>query len=133
MVTKASTAEEPTDSSSEKIEDRGIRIESGIEIGEDIDQLDEDDEIGNSHSISTFSLSLFLSEADAPILDVPAPKRPRFTRRKRMSVQRDENGNVVLPQQVASMNVISLGKVDSTRPSYHTARYIFPIGYHVER
>jgi hypothetical protein len=50
-----------------------------------------------------------------------------------MSVQRDENGNAILPQQIASMNVISLGKVETERPLFHTARYIFPIGYHVER
>ncbi|KAI8075581.1 F/Y-rich N-terminus-domain-containing protein [Thamnidium elegans] len=48
-------------------------------------------------------------------------------------VPKDENGNIVLPFQIASLNVIDLGTIDSERSQFHNERYIFPIGYTVER
>ncbi|KAI8095095.1 F/Y-rich N-terminus-domain-containing protein [Gilbertella persicaria] len=65
--------------------------------------------------------------------DTPAPKKTRISRRKRVTIPRDENGNIQLPFQIASLNVISLGKIDWERPGFHNERYIFPIGYTVER
>lgn len=48
-------------------------------------------------------------------------------------IPRDENGNIVLPFQVASLNVIDPGIIEYERPQFHNERYIFPIGYTVER
>lgn len=63
----------------------------------------------------------------------PAPKKVRSSRRKRITLPRDENGAVQFPVQIASLNVISLGKIEYERPAFHNERYIFPIGYTVER
>jgi hypothetical protein len=66
-------------------------------------------------------------------LAAPEPKKQRLTRRKRVSIPRDADGNIVLPFQIASLNIVSLGKIDYERPHFHNERYIFPIGYTIER
>ena len=63
----------------------------------------------------------------------PVPKKSRLTKRKRVAIPRDADGCVVLPFQVASLNILSVGEVDTERALYHNERYIFPIGYTVER
>ncbi|KAI7905607.1 F/Y-rich N-terminus-domain-containing protein [Cokeromyces recurvatus] len=84
-------------------------IEVDEEEDEEEDQLDEDEDVE------------------------PAPKKQRTSRRRRLTIPRDENGKVKLPFQIASLNVLSLGKIEYERPGFHNDRYIFPIGYTVER
>jgi hypothetical protein len=50
-----------------------------------------------------------------------------------MPIPRDDDGKVVLPFQIASLNVIALGEIESGRSAFHNERYIWPIGYTVER
>ncbi|CAO3641825.1 unnamed protein product [Mucor hiemalis] len=104
---------QPEDEESE--DGNGIAEDEGNEEEEEEeeeDQLDEDDE--------------------ATSVSAPAPKK-RTSRKRVLSIPRDENGNVILPFQIASLNVISLGKIESSRSQYHNDRYIFPIGYTAER
>lgn len=43
------------------------------------------------------------------------------------------DGSPSLPMQLGILLLIKLGRVESTRVRYHTAKYIFPIGYTVQR
>jgi hypothetical protein len=66
----------------------------------------------------------------------PAPYKPvlkaRKNRHRLIDVARDDAGRPILPLQLGSITVISLGQID-TSPAYHNNRYIFPVGYKVQR
>lgn len=103
----------------------GVLMDEEEEEEEDEeDQLDEDDEIGKN--------SIYIQPKTNQIL-VPTPKKQRLSKRKRVLIPRDQDGAIVLPFQIASLNVIDLGIIDTERPAFHNDRYIFPIGYTVER
>ncbi|ORX90275.1 hypothetical protein K493DRAFT_230976 [Basidiobolus meristosporus CBS 931.73] len=53
--------------------------------------------------------------------------------RRVQQLDKDENGNYVLPVQIGILTVISLGKVEWERDTFHNDRYIWPIGYTVRR
>ncbi|KAI9593092.1 F/Y-rich N-terminus-domain-containing protein [Syncephalis fuscata] len=65
--------------------------------------------------------------------------RPRRNRRiithtrKVQPIPRDENGRAILPVQVGILTIISLGKVEYDREAFHNERYIWPVGYTVQR
>lgn len=48
-------------------------------------------------------------------------------------MERDQNGQPILPVEIDSWTVINLGVIDSDRPAFHTARYIYPIGYTIKK
>ncbi|KAG2225475.1 hypothetical protein INT45_010302 [Circinella minor] len=66
------------------------------------------------------------------------PKRSKMSRtviktRRVQPVERDENGNIKLPQQIGVLTVVNLGKIIYDREAFHNERYIFPVGFTVER
>ncbi|KAJ2786777.1 hypothetical protein GGI15_001232 [Coemansia interrupta] len=71
-------------------------------------------------------------------------QRPPGKRRKRhhdiaskvrsvQPVPQDKNGNYELPVQVGILTVLNLGHVVWDRDAYHNERYIWPVGYTVQR
>jgi hypothetical protein len=92
------------------------------------DQLDEDDD-----GIVTKKYKCFVVIKLKSHQVVPVPKKKRLSRKRRVEIPRDQDGKIELPFQVASLNIISLGKIDTERTQYHNDRYIFPIGYTAER
>ncbi|KAI9287318.1 hypothetical protein BC943DRAFT_319490 [Umbelopsis sp. AD052] len=57
------------------------------------------------------------------------PKSGRFY----YEMERDHSGQPILPVEIDSWTVISLGVIDAERPAFHTARYIYPIGYTIKK
>ncbi|KAG2172041.1 hypothetical protein INT43_001518 [Umbelopsis isabellina] len=53
--------------------------------------------------------------------------------RKVMYVAKDEDGNYQLPVQIGALTLLSLGSVVWDREGFHNERYIWPIGYSVQR
>eukprot|EP00173_Palmaria_palmata_P005529 Plantae.Rhodophyta-Palmaria_palmata.ctg9998.p1 GENE.Plantae.Rhodophyta-Palmaria_palmata.ctg9998~~Plantae.Rhodophyta-Palmaria_palmata.ctg9998.p1 ORF type:complete len:287 (+),score=47.53 Plantae.Rhodophyta-Palmaria_palmata.ctg9998:40-861(+) len=47
--------------------------------------------------------------------------------------EKDEDGNVKFPVRLGVLSIENLGKVDPTRPSFHTDRTIYPIGFRSTR
>ncbi|KAJ2357473.1 hypothetical protein GGF43_001439 [Coemansia sp. RSA 2618] len=71
-------------------------------------------------------------------LRVPGKRRKRHhdIASKVRSVQpvpRDSNGNYEMPVQVGILVVLNLGKVIWDRDAFHNERYIWPVGYTVQR
>lgn len=58
--------------------------------------------------------------------DVTKPRRVQ-------PIPKDENDQFIVPVQVGIFTILSLGKVDYRRPSFHTNRYIYPIGFKIQR
>lgn len=52
--------------------------------------------------------------------------------RKVVEIPKDEEGNPILPIQIGSFQLISLGKVE-LRDGYYNERYIWPVGYCIKR
>ncbi|CAO3608206.1 unnamed protein product [Cunninghamella blakesleeana] len=50
-----------------------------------------------------------------------------------VDVKRNEGGQPILPIQHGLFNIISLGVINYEDPNFHNERYIFPVGYTVER
>ncbi|KAG2226682.1 hypothetical protein INT45_001029 [Circinella minor] len=66
------------------------------------------------------------------------PKRSKLSRipvktRRVQPIDRDEQGQPKLPQQIGVLTVLALGKIVSDRDTFHNERYIFPVGYTVSR
>lgn len=66
------------------------------------------------------------------------PKRSRINQvnvktRRVQPIQRDQQGNPILPQQIGVLTVTNLGKIMTDREAFHNERYIFPVGYTVRR
>lgn len=73
-----------------------------------------------------------------PTIHSTAPKKSKNSRvvtrtRRVQPIERDENGQPKLPQQIGVLKVLELGKIITDRPSFHNERYIFPVGYTVSR
>ncbi|KAI9249288.1 F/Y-rich N-terminus-domain-containing protein [Sporodiniella umbellata] len=49
------------------------------------------------------------------------------------AIEKNEAGEIILPVTIGQLKVISLGQVDYERSEFHNHRYIYPIGYTVER
>ncbi|KAI8871048.1 hypothetical protein GQ42DRAFT_162310 [Ramicandelaber brevisporus] len=63
-------------------------------------------------------------------------KRSRGSQRGTRSVQpvkRNPDGTPVMPIKIGVMQVVSLGTIVFDRPDYHTERYIYPVGYSIQR
>ncbi|KAJ2809708.1 hypothetical protein H4S07_003101 [Coemansia furcata] len=80
---------------------------------------------------------------DAPLVSI-SPQPLSGKRRKRhhdiaskirsvQPVPRDEDGKYEMPIQVGVLTVLSLGTVIWDRETYHNERYIWPVGYTVQR
>ncbi len=81
--------------------------------------------------------SIETSHDSATVISAP-PKRTKATiipvkTRRVQPIDRDEEGNPKLPQQIGVLTVLSLGRIISDRPTFHNERYIFPVGYTVSR
>ncbi|KAI9300017.1 F/Y-rich N-terminus-domain-containing protein [Cunninghamella echinulata] len=50
-----------------------------------------------------------------------------------IQVDQDALGNYILPVEIDSWTVFSLGQVVYDRPSFHNQRYIYPVGYKVKK
>jgi hypothetical protein len=63
------------------------------------------------------------------------PGRPPASSRnvKAYHVDKDTNGNYVLPVEVGLHTILSLGTVVYDRSAYHNDRYIYPVGYSTQR
>lgn len=66
------------------------------------------------------------------------PKKSKNSRvvtrtRRVQPIERDDNGQPILPQQIGVLTVLSLGEIVNDRPNFHNERYIFPVGYSVSR
>ncbi|KAI8084402.1 F/Y rich C-terminus-domain-containing protein [Gilbertella persicaria] len=66
------------------------------------------------------------------------PKRSKINHtntkpRRVQPIQKDEHGHPTLPQQIGVLTVLSLGNIITDRDTFHNERYIFPVGYTVQR
>jgi len=63
------------------------------------------------------------------------PGRPPASSRnvKAYHVDKDTNGNYILPVEVGLHTILSLGTVVHERSAYHNDRYIYPVGYSTHR
>jgi F/Y-rich N-terminus len=52
--------------------------------------------------------------------------------RKVVEIPKDEDGKPILPIQIGSFQLISIGKVE-LRDGYYNERYIWPVGYCIKR
>ncbi|KAI9018041.1 F/Y-rich N-terminus-domain-containing protein [Phycomyces nitens] len=90
------------------------------EYDEDADKNEEEDQLDENEDEEMF---------DDLVLQ---PKR-NSTSRKRQEIPRDSEGNVIFPFSFASLKVLSLGTIMVDQPAFHNDRYIYPVGYSVER
>ena len=73
----------------------------------------------------------------------PQPRRLSKKKRRQLEISsrvrsvqpvpRDDDGNYILPIQVGILTVLNLGHVVWDRDSFHNERYIWPVGYTVQR
>ncbi|KAL1917769.1 uncharacterized protein VTP21DRAFT_3603 [Calcarisporiella thermophila] len=100
---------------------------------------------GKRHPSQTSSQSLHYSHHTA-VPDVPLPtaealekaksKAARPVRgriRRAHPVDKDESGNYILPVQIGILTVHSLGHIVYDRDTFHSARYLWPVGFRVSR
>ncbi|KAI9495746.1 F/Y-rich N-terminus-domain-containing protein [Zychaea mexicana] len=57
----------------------------------------------------------------------------RKSRYRLVAVTKDEAGDYILPVQLGTIRLIQLGRIITTPAAYHNNRYIFPVGYKIER
>lgn len=57
----------------------------------------------------------------------------RKNRHRLVTAEKDEAGDYIMPIQLGTIKLLSLGTVISDNPAYHNNRYIFPVGYKIER
>lgn len=72
------------------------------------------------------------AEANSEPLPSTSSSSSRKTR-KVMYVAKDEDGNYRLPVQIGALTLLSLGQVVWDREGFHNDRYIWPVGYSVQR
>ncbi|CAO3616858.1 unnamed protein product [Cunninghamella echinulata] len=99
-------------------DDDGDIEEGERDEDEDEDELDEDDDEELDTLLTANSNSKRIARRRAPSLS---------------EIKRDENGHPILPIQFGQVKLISLGTINHTDPAYHNERYIWPVGYVVER
>ncbi|KAI8991640.1 F/Y rich C-terminus-domain-containing protein [Mycotypha africana] len=78
--------------------------------------------------------------ADAATTTVASapPKRSKVNpvnlkTRRVQPIEKDENGNPKLPQNIGVSTILCLGEIVTDRKTFHNERYIFPVGYKVQR
>ncbi|KAI8373154.1 uncharacterized protein BYT42DRAFT_616328 [Radiomyces spectabilis] len=102
-------------------------------------------ELGASRS----HLPSIATESSIPVIYTPSHKKrkknpvataPEFKTqqvstavRTFYEVDRDENGNYILPVEIDSWTVVDLGTIIYDRPAYHNQRYIYPVNYTVRK
>lgn len=64
----------------------------------------------------------------------PPAKKGNLSKRMRKVVEipKDEDGRPILPIQIGSFQLVSIGKVE-LRDGYYNERYIWPVGYCIKR
>ncbi|KAJ1952955.1 hypothetical protein EC988_003273, partial [Linderina pennispora] len=93
---------------------------------------------GGYPGTTIFDVSSAMQHANA---NMPRPGGKRRKRHHDISskvrsvqpVPRDKDGNYELPVQVGILTVLSLGTIVWDRETYHNERYIWPVGYTVQR
>jgi len=61
------------------------------------------------------------------------PKPNKRSRKRLLEVPRDAEGKVIYPVRLGAISLISLGQVVHDRESFHTDRYILPVGFKTTR
>ncbi|KAI9494033.1 F/Y rich C-terminus-domain-containing protein [Zychaea mexicana] len=114
--------------------------DNSSDVPSDLSDTESDLEEG---TITTTSHRRVLSESpsqnrDSATVASAPPKRSKLSRlptktRRVQPIDRDEQGQPRLPQQIGVLTVLDLGKIVSDRDTFHNERYIFPVGYTVSR
>ncbi|KAI9255621.1 F/Y-rich N-terminus-domain-containing protein [Phascolomyces articulosus] len=107
------------------------------DLSETESDLEEGLPIATTHSKRILSESPSQNRDLATVASAP-PKRSKLSRipvktRRVQPIDRDEQGQPKLPQQIGVLTVLALGKIVSDRDTFHNERYIFPVGYTVSR
>ncbi|KAI9309546.1 F/Y rich C-terminus-domain-containing protein [Cunninghamella echinulata] len=111
--------EENDDDDNDDDDDGDIEEGEGEEDeDEDEDELEDDDDEELDTLLTANSSAKRIARRRAPSLS---------------EIKRDENGHPILPIQFGQVKLISLGTINHTDPAYHNERYIWPVGYVVER
>lgn len=118
-----------------------ISDDSDSDLYSDLSDTDDDVEIAactNSIAVKSKILKKLSQKSDVTVTATTAPKRSKLTSlsvktRRVQPIDRDEDGNPKLPQQIGVLTVLNLGTIVTDRPSFHNERYIFPVGYTVSR
>ncbi|KAI9292940.1 hypothetical protein K502DRAFT_319078 [Neoconidiobolus thromboides FSU 785] len=53
--------------------------------------------------------------------------------RRVQPVPKDKDGNIKLPLQMSIFTVLDLGRIEYEKPGYHSNRYLYPIGFKIQR
>lgn len=82
----------------------------------------------------------------SPMSASMSPRRPGSSKRRAtlkrhreeevtlyVPAERDEDGKLTLPQVIGTFTLVNLGAIVADRSAYHTDRYIYPVGYTIER
>ena len=109
-----------------------------IPKNEDEDDIDNPTNNNNNNNNNNNQNVSVKSILNSTVTTSAPPKRSKMSRavtktRRVQPVERDENGNVKLPQQIGGLTVVNLGKIVYDREAFHNERYIFPVGFTVER
>ncbi|CDS07796.1 hypothetical protein LRAMOSA01745 [Lichtheimia ramosa] len=120
--------------------------ESNDEDDDDSSIYDEDDDLGELSAPSPeeeSSSSEESSEEEVPWMNMdglgqkrkraPPGTGSRKNRHRLVTAEKDEAGDYIMPIQLGTIKLLSLGTVISDNPAYHNNRYIFPVGYKIER
>ncbi|GAA5796661.1 F/Y rich C-terminus-domain-containing protein [Helicostylum pulchrum] len=118
-----------------------ISDDSDSDLYSDLSDTDEDVDVAactNSIAVKSKILKKLAQKSDVTVTATTAPKRSKLTSlsvktRRVQPIDRDEDGNPKLPQQIGVLTVLHLGTIVTDRPSFHNERYIFPVGYSVSR
>lgn len=118
-----------------------ISDDSDSDLYSDLSDTDEDVDVQactNSIAVKSKILKKLAQKSDVTVTATTAPKRSKLTSlsvktRRVQPIDRDEDGNPKLPQQIGVLTVLRLGTIVTDRPSFHNERYIFPVGYTVSR
>ncbi|KAI9314315.1 F/Y-rich N-terminus-domain-containing protein [Dichotomocladium elegans] len=117
---------------------------------DDSSVYDDDDDLGELSAPSSDEASSSSSEesageestwsgVDGSALGQKRKRAPvgtgtsRKNRHRLVAAEKDEAGDYIMPIQLGTIKLISLGRIISDNPSYHNNRYIFPVGYQIER
>ncbi|CAO3662765.1 unnamed protein product [Umbelopsis vinacea] len=88
----------------------------------------EEEEEEETNHIASFNIRSIPKRRAPPIKKGNSSKRMR----KVVEIPKDESGKPILPIQIGSFQLISLGKVE-LRDGYYNERYIWPVGYCIKR
>ncbi|KAI8365682.1 F/Y-rich N-terminus-domain-containing protein [Choanephora cucurbitarum] len=118
--------------------DSMTRLSHSVAINDDSTNDDNRHFIEESTSETEVSIRPFDTKPTLTTVASAPPKRSKINRvnvkiRRVQPIERDDEGNPILPQQIGVLTVLSLGTIITDRDTFHNERYIFPVGYTVRR